>query len=220
MVTFFLADIFEQSVTNQIALVSTNLTGDTLSTSLFPGGNGLLFQSATANYDGTFSIHSSKFDGSVWSSYMIKTDTFLNSGCEEYTANMTITSDTITDTSYNASLVLTSVNIIPNQYIFRKGCNSDNICSSVSINEPNEKKIENEIYPNPADKFITINLPDAKYANVKLYNSTGSIVKVFSNSENKFQISVEDLSNGIYIIRALSEVNVPVSTKVIITHEK
>lgn len=217
----FSAYIYDPTVTNQIALVKTNLTGDTLSTSRFPGGNGLLFQSASANYDGSFSIHSSKFDGSVWDSYMIKTDEFLNTGCEEYTVdNMTITSDTVKDTSYNAVLVPSSVNINPHQYIFRKGCTSDNICSSVQIDGPDEKRIEIELYPNPADRFITINLPQAKYANVQLYNSTGSLVKVFSHPGNKFQLSVEDLSNGFYFIRIVDAVNVSVSTKVIITHEK
>lgn len=216
----FLADIDDLSVTNQIALVKTNLIGDTLSTSRFPGGNGLLFQSAAANYDGTFSIHSSKYDGSVWNSYMIKTDEFLNTGCEEYTVNMTITSDTITDTSYSAVFALSSVNTIPHQYVFRKGCTSNNICSSLLINEPNEKRIENEIYPNPADKFITINLPDAKYSKVQLYNSTGSIEKLFSNQVNKFQISVENLLDGIYFIRAISMDNYLISAKVIVSHDK
>ena len=216
----FLAYIYDGSGTNTTALIKTNLTGDTLSTSLFPGGNTLLFQSATANYDATFSIHSSKYDGSVWNSYMIKTDEFLNTGCEEYTAYMTNTADTITDTSYNALLALSSVNTISHHYDFRKGCNLNNICSTLLINEPNDKRIEIEIYPNPADKFITINLPDAKCSNVQLYNSTGSIVKCFSNPRSKFQISVEDLSNGIYFIRAISEINISVSTKVIIAHEK
>lgn len=216
----FLTCIKDLSLANQIALVKTNQTGDTISTSLFPGGNSLLFQSGTLNYDGTFSIHSSKFDGAIWSSYMIKTDEFLNTGCEEYTVNMTITSDMVNDTSYNAVLVPTAVNINPHQYIFRKGCNLDNICSSVQIDGPDQKRIEFELYPNPADRFITINLPEAKYANVQLYNSTGSLVKVFSHPGNKFQISVEDLSNGIYFIRTVSDANVSVLTKVIVTHEQ
>lgn len=216
----FLAYIHDISITNQIALIKINLTGDTLSTSLFPGGNRLLFQSATANYDSTFSIHSSKFDGSTWNSYLIKTDEFLNTGCEEYTIDITNTADTITDTSYNAVLTSTSINIISHQYAFRKGCTSINICSSLLINEPIEKRIENEIYPNPADKFITINLPVGKYTNVQLYNSAGSIVKVISNPGNKFQISIEGLSNGIYFMQAISEFNVTTSAKMIVVHEK
>ena len=75
------------------------------------------------------------------------------------------------------------------------------------------------VYPNPANKYITINLPEAKYSNVQLFNCSGEIVRLFSNQGNKFQIYVEDLSDGIYFIRAISEDNNPVSARIIVTHK-
>lgn len=76
------------------------------------------------------------------------------------------------------------------------------------------------VYPNPADKDFTIKFSDTKYTNVQLFNSTGAIVKLFSNQLNGMQISVEDLSNGIYFLREISEDNNPVFTKIIVAHSR
>ena len=55
---------------------------------------------------------------------------------------------------------------------------------------------------------------------MQLFNSTGAIVKLFSNQLNGMQISVEDLSNGIYFLREISEDNNPVFTKIIVAHSR
>ena len=57
------------------------------------------------------------------------------------------------------------------------------------------------IYPNPADKFININVPDSnKPSVVRIYNLTGKIIFESICNSGSFNLEISDLTSGIYII--------------------
>ena len=58
------------------------------------------------------------------------------------------------------------------------------------------------IYPNPANDFITIQLPNSiENASIFVYNSLGKIVLENNLSNNNLRISFEELESGVYIYK-------------------
>ena len=61
------------------------------------------------------------------------------------------------------------------------------------------------LYPNPTSGFFTMN---GQVAKVEVYSITGQIVKSFENiPSEEYQFDVNDLSNGIYLVKATDEYN-------------
>lgn len=69
------------------------------------------------------------------------------------------------------------------------------------VSEANSKKIEMLVYPNPANKNVTIRFNcDEKQKQIRIYNSIGQEVSS-TTSENDFEnIDVSNLSEGVYMI--------------------
>ncbi|MEP7169344.1 MAG: T9SS type A sorting domain-containing protein [Bacteroidota bacterium] len=69
----------------------------------------------------------------------------------------------------------------------------------------NSKELNTNIFPNPADKFITIQLEENKSAIVSLSNLEGKLVmqKIISQNENRIDISL--LPKGNYLINIKSD---------------
>ncbi len=78
------------------------------------------------------------------------------------------------------------------------------------------------VFPNPADKEFTIQLPGAiqKSVSVQLMDQMGQFVRTskFEQGDQKKTISTESLAEGLYIIQ-LGEGETAVRKKVIITHK-
>lgn len=78
------------------------------------------------------------------------------------------------------------------------------------------------VYPNPADRAFTIQLPGAtqKGISVQVVNQLGQFVHqtTFSVGEQKKEINTESLAEGLYIIQ-LGEGETAVRKKVIVTHK-
>ena len=66
--------------------------------------------------------------------------------------------------------------------------------TDLSVNENAEKHLA--VYPNPSDRIV--NIEGIEPVKVQVYNSLGQLVGVLSNIN---RISVEDLSEGIYLLR-------------------
>ena len=63
------------------------------------------------------------------------------------------------------------------------------------------------IFPNPASDFFTLCVNDNSYLNMNLniYNITGSLVKSEIFRDNKQEININDLNNGIYLVEIRSK---------------
>ena len=66
-----------------------------------------------------------------------------------------------------------------------------------------------KVYPNPAVDFVTIELQDAsKDVVIKLYDNSGKLVEFVDAAKvanNKYQINISGLANGIYLVKISTE---------------
>jgi hypothetical protein len=60
-----------------------------------------------------------------------------------------------------------------------------------------------QIYPNPAAS--SINIQTSEKASIKIINMKGQVIKNIYNVAHNAKIDVSNLTNGIYIIKAISE---------------
>lgn len=63
-----------------------------------------------------------------------------------------------------------------------------------------ELKKQVSVYPNPVDRFLTINLPTDDKATITLFNVTGRVLKQFT-AEKSCKLNLEAYRNGIYFIK-------------------
>ncbi|MCF6356896.1 MAG: T9SS type A sorting domain-containing protein [Draconibacterium sp.] len=91
-----------------------------------------------------------------------------------------------------------------------------------SLFESNQNTPELKIYPNPCkgDK-VTIDFNTHQIVEIQLTNITGKLVfsKKFSFAENKKQIQLNDIPNGMYLLKVKSVNNKTVVKKFIISRE-
>lgn len=61
-----------------------------------------------------------------------------------------------------------------------------------------------KVYPNPVDESITVSLPEElssiEKLDIQIINSTGQVVKLFKEVYNPIELSVNDLSPGLYFL--------------------
>jgi len=61
------------------------------------------------------------------------------------------------------------------------------------------------VYPNPANEFVTVELPGATQATGSVFNTTGSLVKAIDSFTAKTEVSVGDFTPGVYFLHIQSE---------------
>lgn len=82
--------------------------------------------------------------------------------------------------------------------------------------------IEVIVFPNPADKAITINFGIASKADIELYNAEGQLVYFFESgnkSLTEYHIPTGHFANGIYMLK-LSDKRRKICKKIMIQHER
>jgi len=57
------------------------------------------------------------------------------------------------------------------------------------------------LYPNPAQQYITVEREFATFATIELYNAVGAYINKYETTEAKFEINVATLSAGTYFIK-------------------
>lgn len=75
------------------------------------------------------------------------------------------------------------------------------------LSDENNFSLELKVYPNPCtDGKVTIELNNQEISEVRLTNITGKEVflKKFQLAENKKEIQLNDIPNGLYIIRIIT----------------
>jgi PKD repeat protein len=61
------------------------------------------------------------------------------------------------------------------------------------------------VYPNPANEFVTVELPNGTQATGSVFNTTGSLVKTIDSFTAKTEVSVGDFTPGVYFLHIQSE---------------
>ena len=106
--------------------------------------------------------------------------------------------------SYNVCLVVTGYDAQNNQCV-------DSICNTILVNPSSISTVEDnqtvQIYPNPTQGTLTLNLPFTGDMRIKITDMTGQIVWMnqVNLSTPKHTLYLESLSKGIYIIQIQKE---------------
>lgn len=77
------------------------------------------------------------------------------------------------------------------------------VTSTASIGENSIEGLS--VYPNPANYYVIVALPTAAQASGSVFNTTGSLVKTIDNFSAKTEVSVSDLTPGVYFLHISSE---------------
>ena len=87
----------------------------------------------------------------------------------------------------------------------------------VGIEDVNMSETQLLLYPNPASRIITIELPNNNKSQIDVYNLSGELVFRSENNGANINIDVSGFSNGIYLYRWIS-VNNSASGKFVVNH--
>jgi len=101
------------------------------------------------------------------------------------------------------------------------GCEGDTVHVSVSISPTSIEKPRFghlKIYPNPANQWITVQLATQEFNpwDLEILDMTGKTIRSFrSITKNKFQVSLDNLSQGIYFFRITNSSGVEIRKVVV-----
>ncbi|MFH0867173.1 MAG: T9SS type A sorting domain-containing protein, partial [Bacteroidota bacterium] len=80
-------------------------------------------------------------------------------------------------------------------------------CSASSIEDYNSDQNDVSIYPNPANDYIIIAVPQK--SNIEILNIQGQLLKSLVTTEDKTTIDISGLTSGMYFIKVTTEKAVP-----------
>ncbi len=88
-------------------------------------------------------------------------------------------------------------------------CGTETVVTTIVVTSTaavSENTIEGlSVYPNPANDYVVVALPTAAQASGSVFNTTGSLVKTIDNFSAKTEVSVSDLTPGVYFLHISSE---------------
>jgi len=83
----------------------------------------------------------------------------------------------------------------------QNGCRDTSECVAVTtVGISNSEKNQIDVYPNPADEFISISTNE-KLQSISIYNSSGQLMYSSDSNQHPKEISVINWANGIYILK-------------------
>lgn len=109
-------------------------------------------------------------------------------------------------TGYYSNNILSGI-----MYLDNTGCGNTSAQltreNSSSIFSANTNSYEINIFPNPAHDILTFSNKNLSFdaAEINIYNQVGSLVKSETIKQYNQQINIGDLSNGIYLVKIISE---------------
>ena len=105
--------------------------------------------------------------------------------------------------STNSSIVVTENGTYSVTVVDEFGCerSASTSVNSVGIEDPVANQVT--VYPNPARDNVSFTFPDAwiDNASVTIYDTQGRTVKAFEITSNNYALSLDQMSNGVYLIQ-------------------
>lgn len=78
-------------------------------------------------------------------------------------------------------------------------------CTTTSIHETADKNAVLKVFPNPANNMLNVTWSAQKtIGDVIIYDLTGRSVKTYNSVHNNASIPIDDLTNGVYLLRVVS----------------
>ncbi len=202
-----------------VGIYKTDLNGNFLWAKAYgsniTGGANFVKQTADNGYIITGTEYSS------WSTYLegiylIKTDSFGNSGCNESVPVFPTNTNVISIISSFTSSI-SSIDTVASTLITQQGSTPFYItlCPFTSISENNYKN-NISIYPSPNNGIFNISISSQiNNGNIEVYNSIGALVfkQEIINQENSIELSSQ--ANGLYFVKVINENKIVGTGKII-----
>jgi len=103
-------------------------------------------------------------------------------------------------------------NFASNYFDFNPPVNTNTVKNTINsfyiISEDSENDVNTQIYPNPANDYITVetNLK----SEIEIFNIQGKLIKSMNTNGDKTNIDISDFSSGMYFVKLKSEKNIEV----------
>jgi hypothetical protein len=120
-------------------------------------------------------------------------DIIFVSGSYDEECALTVTDDYTTNTIYSFAVANAPAAGVCHTFY--------NECGTVGVNEITESSM---IYPNPAQNTVTLE-GFGQINVVEVYNMNGQLVKQVTSDNERVDINTENLNNGVYLFRVISE---------------
>lgn len=190
-------------------VLKTNSVGDTIWTRTFGGtlteygtvvkqtpDNGY----AVIGYGQSYAVGSCDF-------YFVKIDTNGNGICNQNSTNTLINNPTSTATT--PSLTVSSGGISNSiSPVITSGTTINSLCTNVGMQIPEQIILDFNFYPNPAQQYFNISLPNHQTFNLQVIDVTGRIVFANKNAAGTLKVDCSNFSKGIYFVQATNGENI------------
>jgi len=90
------------------------------------------------------------------------------------------------------------------------------VCYSIATNLDQKAEFKFELFPNPVNGVLNVNISDFKAKKIEIYNSQGSLVMNKTNLNLSNSIDVAGLSSGIYFVKLTDNKNLLAVKKLLI----
>ncbi|MDO9184898.1 MAG: T9SS type A sorting domain-containing protein [Bacteroidia bacterium] len=190
-------------------LVKSNSVGDTIWTRTFGGPMAEIGTLAKQTSDNGYAIigYGQSFGAGSCDFYFVKTDSNGNGICNQNNTNTLISNPTSTVTI--PSLTVSSGGIGNSiSPVITSGTIINSLCTNVGMLLPEQLILDFNFYPNPAQQFFNIELPQQQNFNLLVYDITGRKVVERTNATGTVKVDCSSLTSGIYFVRAVNEKNI------------
>lgn len=75
----------------------------------------------------------------------------------------------------------------------------------VGMEEFNQNELDLDIYPNPANEYVTVRSRSGKIQEIRLMDITGKTVRLLEERTDEVRVNLEDLRAGVYLISVRTE---------------
>ena len=90
------------------------------------------------------------------------------------------------------------------------------ICYSITTTLAKKSEFKFELFPNPVNGVLKVNISDFKAKKIEIYNSQGSLVMNKTNLNLSNSINLDGLSSGIYFVKLTDNKNILAIKKLLI----
>ncbi|HYV92894.1 MAG TPA: T9SS type A sorting domain-containing protein [Chitinophagales bacterium] len=152
------------------------------------------------------------YDSTMSDLYLIKTDSYGNSGCYENDVILTVDSPAVIVISVVPAVSSGSNTESDPDLSIGSGAAETTLCLATGINKTVINSDSILIFPNPSSGEVTISLSKNHFTQIMISDLLGKAVRQFSSPyfQKEMTISLADLAKGIYFLQLISDEGIPV----------
>lgn len=193
-------------------VVKVNSAGEVQWSNVYGGTGDDFLQALAENADGGFTAvgYSNSFGATTDDLWLVGFDADGNSSCSQ-TAVTFVEESIDAGVAYMspiADVTSTPVTLIDRVVVPSFGENNsvqNTVCLTIGINETLEEANSLQVFPIPASDILTVNLPENGSYQLNMYALDGRIISSTTYNGTKAQVSVNQLSSGIYMLEVKGE---------------